>query len=246
MNRSKIENSQRAKTVPHERRDRIEAAWAACQAACQAALRKHQAELRERQARIEAAWATRHPERARAERQLRQAQRKAARDYGHKVHGTTETHAKAARQQQGAIARLYAGGHLTIDQLGAAAELLAAAEAIGAGVAVRTVSLETRVDTSRNPGRQFHEALGAVRREVTFGRWRNLVRERLGPVALALTLAVVVEDLALRPAAQRARMRDARARGLLGRALDLWTAIHRTVVREIDPASLAAAQAGLI
>lgn len=202
--------------------------------------------LAERRARIEADWARRHPQLAQAERALGQAQRKAERDYGHKVHGTTETHAKAAQVRQGAIARLYQRGHLTISQLGAAAELAAAAEAIGAGLTVRTVSLETRVDTSRHGDQVFYEALGAVRREVTFSRWRQAVRIDLGGAVLALVQAVAIEDVALRSAAQAARMRDQTARNWLCIALDLWSAIHREVQDEIDPASLAAAQAGIL
>ena len=128
--------------------------------------------IRQTETKAQADWAARHPALAAEEAALATAQRKAERDFGHKVHGTTETHARAARTRQGAIARLYERGHLSIDQLGAALELAAAAAAIATGLSIRTMSLETRVDTSPRAGGQFYEALGAVRREVTFGRWK--------------------------------------------------------------------------
>lgn len=201
--------------------------------------------IAQRAAKAEADWAARHPARARDERRLQRLNQAATADFGHKRHGTAETHAKAAWQSQGAVTRLYAGGHLSLAQLGAALELQAAAEAIGAGQTIRTMSMETRVDTSRHGDGRFWEALGAVRREVTFSRWREQVVAALGSTAMRLTLAIVADDLALRPAAQRFRMRDAKARELLRAGLDLWTRIHRTVAKEIDAASLAAAQAGL-
>jgi len=202
--------------------------------------------VREQSAKSRADWAAAHPALARAEARLGAEQRKAERDFGHKVHGTTETHARAARTRQGAIARLYQGGHVTIDQLGAAMELVAAHEGIGVSLGIRTVSLETRVDTSKRADSQFYEALGAVRREVTFSRWRSELVERHGPKALTLARLVAIEDVALRSAAQRVRMRDAGARELLRHALNLWNAIGRDVHKEIDPAILAAAQAAIL
>lgn len=202
--------------------------------------------VRERSAKARADWAAQHPERAASEARLAQAQRRAVRDFGHKVHGTTETHARAARTRQGAIARLYEAGHLSIDQLGAALELAAAAEATATGLSIRTMSMETRVDTSPRIGGQFFEALGAVRREVTFNRWREAMLAGPGVTALALARAVAVDDVALRTAAKCARMRDATARQLLGRALNLWNTIAGDVRKEIEPADLLAAQAGIL
>ena len=202
--------------------------------------------IRQTETKAQADWAARHPALAAEEAALATAQRKAERDFGHKVHGTTETHARAARTRQGAIARLYERGHLSIDQLGAALELAAAAAAIATGLSIRTMSLETRVDTSPRAGGQFYEALGAVRREVTFGRWKAAMLAGPGATALALARAVVIDDIALRTAATRARMRDATARQQLGRALNLWNAIAGDVREDVDGASVLAAQAGIL
>ena len=202
--------------------------------------------IRQTETKAQADWAARHPALAAEEAALATAQRKAERDFGHKVRGTTETHARAARTRQGAIARLYERGHLSIDQLGAALELAAAAAAIATGLSIRTMSLETRGDTSPRAGGQFYEALGAVRREVTFGRWKAAMLAGPGATALALARAVVIDDIALRTAATRARMRDATARQQLGRALNLWNAIAGDVREDVDGASVLAAQAGIL
>lgn len=118
--------------------------------------------------------------------------------------------------QQGALARLYLGGHLSADQLAWAQEIRVIAERIGRDVAIGTLSLETRVDNGFSGHRLAEESLGRVRAEVAYTRWRaGLVRPQ--PV-----LAMIVEDRACRAVARAFRMRDAGARALLLDALDAW------------------------
>ncbi len=132
-----------------------------------------EAVLADRRRSINADYAARHPAKAAEERALRKAQHALQRDYGHKRHGTPETHAHAARQDQGALHQLYVRG--VIDQFELAdADLIAAiADRIGAELQIRTVSLETRVDRSPRAGGAFYEALGWVRAEMAYSRWRQ-------------------------------------------------------------------------
>jgi hypothetical protein len=186
-------------------------------------------------------WARRHPELAREERALRKAHAVAQRDFGGKPDGTPETHAKAARTHQGALARLFMAGHLSIDQLASGEEIRAVHERIGRDVAIGTMSMETRVDQSRSGDGTFFERLGAVRSEVAYTRWRQWLGRSAGVV-----LAVLIEDLACRSAAQQWHMRDATARGLLSGALDAWRDFIGEACDEIDEATLLAAQAGIL
>lgn len=188
---------------------------------------------------ISAKFARQHPQKAAEERELRKQHVRDVADWKHKLHGTPETHAKASRSQEGALARMYRSGSIDIDQLAAAAEIAAIARRITADVTIGTVSLETRVDQSRRGG-AFYERLGQVRREVAYTRWRASLPEP-GPV-----LAMIVEDVGVATAARRWRMRNARARALLVNALDWWGEQVSAAIKEIDDATLAAAHAGLI
>ena len=187
-------------------------------------------------------WAERHPEKARSERALRKARAVMTEQWGHKAQGTMETHARAARVHQGAIARMYERGKITLDQLGAASELRSVAERIGGDVAIRTCSMETRVDTSRGRGDgTFYEALAAVRAEVAYGRWRRA----MGPQG-AIVLDIVADDQALTVAARKWHMHVRRAQRMLCEALDMWSGLYENARDEISEADLIAAQAGIL
>ena len=90
--------------------------------------------MQQRRAAIRDKWARRHPAAATEERGLKRANRAARRDFGHKQNGTPETHARASRLRQGALARLFEAGHLTIDQLASAQSIRITAERIGSGL----------------------------------------------------------------------------------------------------------------
>lgn len=185
---------------------------------------------------IDEAFAIRHPVRAAEEAAFRDEQGKLQDRYGHR-RGTPETLARVAGMQQGSLARLFEGGHLSIDQLAWGAEIRMIAERIGRDVAIGTVSLETRVDCGANRGARAIESLGRVRSEVAYSGWRAALT-RPAPV-----LAMIVDDLAVRPVAVHFRMRDAGARDLLIDALDAWPdwcADARDRVDEEDLARMAA------
>lgn len=185
-------------------------------------------------------WAARHPALAREERTLRLENLKTSKDWKHKVNGTPETHAKASRVRQGALARLYEAGSIDAHQLAAAVSIAMVHARITSDVTVGTVSYETRVDTSQHLGGACFEKLGVVRAEVTYTRWRQAIPDP------AVVLAMVIDDIGVNEAARRFGMRKERAKELLTRALDLWTSFNEDACRDIDPATLAAAHAGIL
>lgn len=203
-------------------------------------------ELADRQDLSRHAWAERHPALAKAERALRKERAVLLDRWKHKGAGTPETHERAARRNQGALARLCENGTISADQLAAAEEIAQTAERIGADVSVRTASLETRIDAGRRGDGTFYERLAQVRLEVAYTRWRSEVR---GPIAAVLDMIVGFGDggaIGFTVAAKRYRMHNRRAKQLLVDALDLWLRIRGRVSREVDDATLAAAHAGLL
>lgn len=191
-------------------------------------------------------WAGRHPARAAEERRLRLERRDLIERCPATSAATPETREHARRKRQGALARLYASGAIGIDQLGAALEIAAVVERIGCDVTVRTVSLETRVDQSMRGDAGFFEALGQVRREVAYGRWRDALPQICAGAPVAMVLDIIVEDTGITVAARRYRMHVRRARKVLIDALDLWRPHMIAAVRDVDEATLLAAQAGLV
>lgn len=187
------------------------------------------------------AWRDRHPQRAAEERALRVERAQLLKRWDHKRDGTPETHEQASRTQQGALARLHLSGAISADQLAWSAEIAAAAEAIERDVAVRTSSLYSRVDRSAHGDGSFFEALGAVRREVAYGRWRGQLGGFAEPV-----LAMIVDDIGVKAVSRQFRIGERRARKLLSDALDLWPECIGGAVREVDAATLAAAQAAIL
>jgi hypothetical protein len=192
------------------------------------------------QAQTQRAWAARHPQLAADEKAIRKGRRAAIARWGHKANGTIETHDHASQVRQGALARLYQSGAIDAHQLAYGAQIAAIAERIAGDVMVRTASLETRVDSSRHHD-AFFESLGAVWNEVAYSRWRAA----LGAGA-ACILDIIVRDVGIGAAARRHRTHARRVRAQLIAALDLWDKIHGEVRREIDPATVAAAHAGIL
>ena len=174
-----------------------------------------------RRARIDASYRARHPEVARALRKMRKAQAGMKERHGHKREGTLETLEKHSKKQDGALARLFVNGHLTIDQLAWAEEIRAVVNRIARDVSFGSISLETRVDNGGNRAKRAVESLGRVRAEVAYTHWRQSLSK---PAAV---LAMIVDDVACATAAKQFRMRQETARRLLTQALDVWPDFHR-------------------
>ncbi|PXW67889.1 hypothetical protein C7451_12325 [Blastomonas natatoria] len=199
-----------------------------------------QAVQADRRRSINAAYAQRHPELAAQERALRKAHHQLTRDYAHKRHGTPETHAHAAKQGQGTLHLLYTRGVLDQFELADADLIAAIAAKIGAELGIRTVSLETRVDRSPRADGAFYEALGWVRAEMAYSRWRDWLPEPQ-PV-----LAIIVGDCGIAQAAARYGISARRAKRLLLEALWAWPGFHADAVKRVDAGDLLAMHAGLM
>lgn len=195
--------------------------------------------LEERREANREAWAERHPRAAKDERRLRKGRAQMLARWKHKNDGTPETHEQASRCNQGALARLYQSGAIDAEQLAAAFEIATVAERIGADVAVKTASLETRIDMTRLGDGTFYEKLAQVRREIAYTRWRSEVR---GPIAPILDM-LVGEPIGFTVVAKRYGMHNRRAKQLLIDALDLWPRIIGHVRKLVDDKSLDAAHA---
>jgi hypothetical protein len=155
--------------------------------------------------------------------------------------GTPETHEHQANARDGAIRRLYLSGAIDAEQKAAADHIAETVERITRGVSVRTASLETRVDMTRAGDGTFYEALAAVRLEVAYGRWRERA-----PGPIAALLEIIVGDVSLTIVAKRHRIGNRRMKKLLLDALDLWPRMMIEACKEIDPATLLAAQAAIL
>lgn len=162
----------------------------------------------------------------------RMERRRIAENWKHKREGTPETHDRAARTRQGALARLHASGAISADQLAWAHEIAAIAELIMADANIRTASLETRIDVSRH-GHAFFEALGRVRREVAYTAWRH----ELGRCA-ALVLDMIVGDIGVASAACRHRVHKRLAKRVLIDALDLWPMVLADAFKSVTETEL--------
>lgn len=188
-------------------------------------------------AKIHRNWCEAHPARAAEERAIRQHVRAVEKNFGHVAYGTPETRAHVAKARQGALARLYATGAVTIHQLGAALEISAAYERIIQAAGIPTSWAIERVDTSMRSG-QF-ETIGAVWAEVAYSRWRAALPQA------GVVLAMIVEDCGLAAAARRFGMRKERAKVLLIGALDLWAGMHREARQAVNDDTLAEAHAAV-
>jgi len=185
-------------------------------------------------------WAQRHPVRAAQEQALADNNEAARERWRHKAHGTVETHEHASKVRQGALARLYEAGAITIHQLSAGASIAHIHALIARDVTVATMSLETRIDSGTRLGEAFFEKLGTVRAEVAYSTWRRQLAQP------ALVLAVVIDDLSLSAAAKSFRVRKARVRPILTHALDLWDEMIGRAVDQIDDRDLWAAHARIL
>ena len=116
-------------------------------------------------------------------------------------------------------------------------------ERIGADLSIKGMSIETRIDQSRNPDAVFFEALSAVRREMAYTRWRAKLAYagHVQPV-----LAMIVQDMSLTAAATLYPIGVKRLKRVLRAALDDWGACLDHVYKTVSHGDMVAAQAGLL
>lgn len=208
--------------------------------------RKGREEQQREQALMEAnritdnAWARRHPQLAAEERALCLARHERQMQFAHSVNATSETLAHARIVREGALARLYHSGSLTIEQWGASLEIAAAHARVVLDAGLPSSWAIERVDHRPDPEKRFQEALGTVRLEMTYSRWRREIE------AAGAVLAIIVEDCGLVAAARRHSMGEKRLRRLLVDALERWMALRRSIRDEVDEATIEAARAAIL
>lgn len=153
---------------------------------------------------------------------------------------TPETLRDVAHRTEGSLARLFSAGHIDGDQLAAAEAIYAAHRRVIGDVTIAIASIEARVDRSPRGDGMFYEALSAVQAEVAYTQWRASLPK---PAAV---LDMIVGGVAFTVAAERYGMAHRRAKRLLIEALNAWPRYQAQARREIDPVTLAAAQAGIL
>ena len=162
--------------------------------------------------------------------------------WSHKNEGTPETHAHAHRTRQGALARLHLSGGISADELAWATEIAMAAETIERDVAVRTASLETRVDFEGSARNALVEGIVRVRREVAYSHWRQWIPH---PRRAVLDM-ITGEPKSFTAIAREYGMHKRRARQMLIEAIGMWPDAMKQAEDEVDDATLAAAHAGIL
>lgn len=155
--------------------------------------------------------------------------------------GAPETLEHASRTRQGALARLCAAGDIDAEQLGWALEIAEVAEQIQADVAVRTASLETRVDCGESRRNGSAEGIRRVRFHVAYTNWREQIPQ---PRAAILDM-IIGETIPFSTAARRYRIGRDRAKRLLIGAIDLWPECVDAAARRIDRDTLDAYEEAL-
>jgi hypothetical protein len=172
----------------------------------------------------------------RAQRRARNKEKQAnlAEKWKHKKDGTPETHEHASRIRQGALARLCEAGTIDAEQLGWALEIAEVAEQIQRDVAVRTASLETRVDCGSGQRNDAAEGIRKVRFHLAYTSWRAQLAE---PHAAILDM-IIGEPIPFSTAARRYRIGHMRAKRMLIDAIDRWPECVDAAARSIDSKGL--------
>lgn len=134
------------------------------------------------------------------------------------------------------IELLHRRGTITEDQFKAAIEIEMAHRITTGDVAIRSASLEARVDNSGAARDVLFERLAMVRIERMYSRWRVFI-----PVPRQMILDMVLGRGGIAKIAMSYGVGYRRAKKLLETALDSWIAIREDVVKTVDERDLEAA-----
>lgn len=123
--------------------------------------------------------------------------------------GTPETHEHVSTHGEDFLTRLFRAGRIDREHHASALEIAQVVQQIEGDVAVRTASLEARVDTSHGRGARLEEGFNRVRHHMAYSRWRRETPR------LRLVLDMINGD---------AKPADSASIRLLVAALDHWRA----------------------
>ncbi len=150
----------------------------------------------------------------------------------HKAEGTPETHEKIAavpdRQRQSPLHRMERLGKISAEERAAAEQIAGVIERIGRAAAIRSVSLETRVDHAGSGRDHLVESLARVRLEVAYRAWRDAI-----PEPKAMVLDMVTSNRSFVEQAHKYGLQWRTARKRLMTALRLWPGMMAAARREV-------------
>ncbi|HEX7694601.1 MAG TPA: hypothetical protein VF409_08930 [Sphingomonas sp.] len=151
----------------------------------------------------------------------------------HKNDGTPETHEKIAalpdRRRQSPLYRMERLGKISADERAAAEQIAGVIERIGRAAAIRSVSLETRVDHAGSGRDHLVESLARVRLEVAYRAWRDAI-----PEPKAMVLDMVTSNRSFVEQARKYGLQWRTARKRLIAALRLWPSMMAAARREVE------------
>lgn len=151
----------------------------------------------------------------------------------HKSEGTPETHEKIdavpEHRRQSPLLRMERLGKISPDERAAAEEIAGIIERIGRSGALRSVSLETRIDYAGSARDQLVESLARVRLEVAYRTWRQAIPE---PKAMVLDMITTNQSFVQQARKHGLQWRTARRR--LITALRLWPDMIAAARRDVD------------
>lgn len=155
----------------------------------------------------------------------------------HKQDGTPETHEKIAalpdRRRQSPLHRMERLGKISADERAAAEQIASVIERIGRAAAIRSVSLETRVDHAGSGRDHLVESLARVRLEVAYRAWRDAI-----PEPKAMVLDMVTSNRSFVEQARKYGLQWRTARKRLITALRLWPGMMAAARREVERADV--------
>ena len=151
----------------------------------------------------------------------------------HKSDGTPETHEKInavpEHRRQSPLLRMERLGKISADERAAAEEIAGIIERIGRSGALRSISLETRIDYAGSARDQLVESLARVRLEVAYRAWRRAIPE---PKAMVLDMITTNQSFVQQARKHGLQWRTARRR--LITALRLWPEMIAGARRDVD------------
>ena len=162
----------------------------------------------------------------------------------HKNEGTPETHEKAnalpERRRQSPLHRMERLGKISADERAAAEQIAGVIERIGRSGAIRSVSLETRVDHANSARDQLVESIGRVRVEVAYRAWRQAI-----PEPKAMVLDMIMTNQSFVRLARNHGMQWRTARKRLITALRMWPVMTAAARRDVEREDVEAVYARL-
>lgn len=133
------------------------------------------------------------------------------------------------RKRRSALAHMNERGSLSDEQFYSALQIARIVERLELDNAVKSASMEARVDMSRTPSTLGLESLYTVRAEAAYTAWRARL-----PVPRRMIIDMITRDYRLKAIASRYHIGWPKAQRLLRNALEDWPDYFAHAMRKID------------